>query len=432
MIRAFRLLLGLLLVFVIPVSATAQAWIRGETSARATGLAGSGVAIADGADVVFFNPAGLVDLPGTTVLASAAVDVRDVSLRGFDRTVFEGDQTFDPGGGVFLSHELAEGLSGGLGASNPWGFEIEWDDPDAFAGKFIATSTSFRALDVSAALAYRVDERWSVGARLDVVDASFDSERFEQDPELSALGGGAPIPLAHTEFDLAGTGIGWSAGVRGRPIDGLALGVRFRSEVVLDLVGAADFTIVAPASLRDFRLADGTRIGDLLEARFEDQVVELDFVLPRSLAFGAAWDTGPSLRIVAEAAWTDWEESDALALGFADPELSDRVPLDYEGAWTIRGGLEYRDPAGIVLRAGYAREGSPAPVRGVNPLLPDADRNTFSIGAGVRWARIDIDAGYRISLFDDREGVAFPTDAFPDGIYETVEHRLAVGIAHRL
>lgn len=426
------MLLGLLFVLLLQGSAVAQAWVRGEPSARATGLAGSGIAIADGADVVFFNPAGLVDLPGTTVLASATVDAGDVSLRGFDRTVFEGDRAFDPGGGAFLSHQLAEGLSGGLAVTTPWGFEIEWADPDAFAGKFIATSTSFRALDVSAALAYRIDERWSVGARLDVVDANFDSERFEQDPELSALGGGAPIPLARTELDLAGTGIGWSTGVRARPIDGLALGLRYRSEVVLDLVGAADFTLVAPKSLRDFRLSDGTRIGDLLDARFEDQVARLDFVLPRSLAVGAAYDTGTRLRIVAEAAWTDWGESDALALGFADPELSDRVPLAYEGAWTVRGGLEYRDPTGIVLRAGYAREESPAPVRGVNPLLPDADRNTFSIGAGVRWGRIDIDAGYRISLFDDREGVAFPADAFPDGIYETIEHRLAVGLAHRL
>lgn len=428
---ALRHLLGLLLVLVVPTSVFSQAWTRGEPSARATGVAGAGVAVADGADVVFFNPAGLAALPGTQVLATAVFDARDVSLRGFDRSVFDADQSPDPGGGVFVSHALAEGLTGGLGAFTPWGFEVEWDDPDDFTGRFVSTSSSFRVFQVSPALAYALDDRLAVGVAVDVVDAKLESARFEQDPGLSALGGGGPIPLAASSFELAGDAIGWSVGVRARPVDGLALGLRYREEVAIDLAGPVEFSIVAPASLREFRLPDGTRVGDVLEARFEDQAARLEIVLPRGLAFGAAWETDFRVRLVAEASWTDWDESDAFAFGFRDPALSDTIPLAYRSAWTFRGGAEYRDPTGVVLRAGYGRERSPAPVRGVNPLLPDADRDTFSIGVGVGWNRVEIDAGYRISLFEDREGIAFPSDGSPDGIYETVAHRLSVGVARR-
>jgi len=403
-----------------------------DQSPRATGLAGAGVALADAPDAVFFNPAGLVDLPGTMVMGSLSTNVRDVSFRPFDRSASSGDDSFDPGASFFVTHALAKDLAGGIGVLFPWSFDVDWNAGDDFRGRFFATSTRFRALDVTAALAYRIDERWSVGVGIDIVGGDFENARFEQDPALSALGGGDPIALARTDFDFSGTDVGWNAAVRGRPIDRVTVGLQFRDEVELDLAGAARFSLVAPASLRDFRLPDGARVGELLEERFETQVARLKIVLPRTVVFGAAFEAGPRLRFVGEAQWTDWEEAGTLGFVFADPTLDDRVALDFEGAWTVRGGLEYRDPTGVVLRAGYAREESPAPLVGVTPLLPDGDRDTFTLGAGIRWAGFDIDGGYRVSLQEDREGIAFPSSVTADGLFETIEHRFSVGISRRL
>jgi hypothetical protein len=68
----------------------------------------------------------------------------------------------------------------------------------------------------------------------------------------------------------------------------------------------------------------------------------------------------------------------------------------------------------------------------VTPLFPDAEREALSAGAGIDWRGIGLEIAYRLTVLDDREGVALPSDtADPDGVYESTEHDLSIGVIRR-
>jgi hypothetical protein len=81
---------------------------------------------------------------------------------------------------------------------------------------------------------------------------------------------------------------------------------------------------------------------------------------------------------------------------------------------------------------GYAREESPAPRAGVTPLFPDAEREALSGGASFDVRGVELEAAYRLTVLDDREGVALPSStAAPDGVYESTEHDFSIAVVRR-
>ena len=55
------------------------------------------------------------------------------------------------------------------------------------------------------------------------------------------------------------------------------------------------------------------------------------------------------------------------------------------------------------LRAGYFFDQTPVPDETVDPLLPDADRHSFSFGAGLHNAFCTLDLAYMWVHFVDRD-----------------------------
>jgi hypothetical protein len=68
----------------------------------------------------------------------------------------------------------------------------------------------------------------------------------------------------------------------------------------------------------------------------------------------------------------------------------------------------------------------------VTPLFPDAEREALSAGAGFDWRGTGVEVAYRLTVLDDREGVALPSEtADPDGVYESTEHDLSIAVTRR-
>jgi long-chain fatty acid transport protein len=281
-------------------------------------------------------------------------------------------------------------------------------------------------------VAYEIAPGVAIAAGIAIVDAALDLNRFEQDPALSALGGEGPIALARGAYDLGGNGAGWNLAAYWRPREDVAAGVQVRGRVAIDLSGAVDFTIVAPPELRQVIEADGRTIGERIDERYADQIARSSLELPPVAVGGVAWTPITTVVLAADLHWMGWSTLDDIPIVLADPALADRTPLGYEDAWAVRVGAEARPGGGVAVRVGYEREWSPAPVGGVTPLVPDADRDAVTLGAGLRWMEMDLEFGYRLAVFEDRDGVAFPVNSTaPDGRYESVEHRFAIGATRR-
>jgi long-chain fatty acid transport protein len=147
---------------------------------------------------------------------------------------------------------------------------------------------------------------------------------------------------------------------------------------------------------------------------------------------GAAWDPVPSVTITADVQRIGWGDLDELAFTPLGPAPADPIALEWQDVWAWRIGAEARRPGGYALRIGYAREESPAPRGGVTPLFPDAEREALSAGVALDWRGIGLEIAYRLTVLDDREGLALPSDtADPDGVYESTEHDLSIGVVRR-
>ena len=68
----------------------------------------------------------------------------------------------------------------------------------------------------------------------------------------------------------------------------------------------------------------------------------------------------------------------------------------------------------------------------MTPLFPDAEREALSGGASFRVRGIELEAAYRLTVLDDREGVALPsTTTAADGVYESTEHDISIAVVRR-
>lgn len=426
-----RALAALLFVGALPAAAFAQGFLHWPQSPRSTAMGGAGTGLAAGPGAAFHSPAGIAWLEGTQLEIGARLAADGGSFHAFGQGEFDRDAGLVAAPALFATHAIAENLTGGLAITSPWGIDVDWQRPEEFAGRFLTSGTRLSSLDASLTLAWRAGERWGLSLGPDIVYLRLDRDRLAHDPELSAIGGEGPIALARAGYDVDGTAIGVVAGAFGSPRPGVSLGASFRAPVTVSLEGLVDFTIVAPAEIQALVRGDRT-IGEILAETYVDQSARLEIPLPYVLSLGAAWDPVPSLTVAVDAqriGWGDLDELDFVPLG---PAPGDLVSLDWEDVWAWRIGAEVRRPEGLALRLGYAREESPAPRAGVTPFFPDAEREALSGGAAFRVRGIEIEAAYRLTVLDDREGVAMPsTTTAPDGVYESTEHDVSFAVVRR-
>ncbi|MGH7543865.1 MAG: OmpP1/FadL family transporter [Gemmatimonadota bacterium] len=427
-------LLALSCLVGLPTPARSQALLRTGVSARALGMGGAAVATARDAGAAYHNPAGIVELTGTHVQVTGFASADAGRLRVFGDREYDEEDGLRLDGSLFVTHQVAQGVTAGVSVTEPWFLDIDWERPTSFAGRFRASEAQLRTLSVSPVVAFGPLGRWSLAAGIEAVHSDLNLQRFENDPALSALGGGEPISLARTTIESDATGVGWTASAAFRPEPRITLAGGYHSEIEIVYNGFADFLIIAPETLQDVVLPDGeTTVRNLLDDRFTDRPVRIPLVLPRRGVAGIAVRPFEQFELAIDAGWTDRGAVDSLAVLYADSVLDDSTPWPLRGGWDIHIGSELQLRNGMRVRLGYAWEESRGPAAAVTPFAPASGADAISGGVGFLWEGMTFDLGYRITFYDDAEGVAFPhnTEA-ADGVYESLEHRLAIGVSRTL
>ena len=123
-------------------------------------------------------------------------------------------------------------------------------------------------------------------------------------------------------------------------------------------------------------------------------------------------------------------------LDFASPTNPDQtIEEQYKDIWQLRFGLDVDLSPQVKAMFGYVHDNTPQPVQSISPLLPDADREDFSIG--LRWQRdrLRLTACYMAVLFHDRTNIVDgvierfdPTQ--PDGRYDSFANILGLGVGY--
>lgn len=442
-------------------------------SSCATAMAGAQVAEpCDDASAVLYNPAALALQPSTlglgiTGIYGAGSFTYDVTGERVER-----DAKVTPVPFGFLNYRVNDKLAAAVGAFAPYGLGLAW--PLEFEGRFASYDSELRNIYIQPTVSYAPSTFLSFGAGVDVVLASIDINRrldLAETPlptqpfpgrtlTFGNLGIAPGTDFANVGLSGSGTGYTFHLGAMARLTEQLSLGARYLHSVQIDYEGDADFERV----LTNLTLprgnplsAPGNQLGlpvgspvplDLVLARsFEsggplaDQGVRTSLELPSQLVVGLGYTPVPGWKILGDLQWTGWSSFDEALIDLQGAGPDAPLILDYQDTRTYRLGTEFVAGDVLTLRAGFIYNEAAQREFAVSPLLPEAERNYYTIGLGYHFnPNLRLDVGYQLVDQSARRGrvrgrPAGLSDAelraLNVGVYETEAHVLNATFAYQ-
>jgi long-chain fatty acid transport protein len=405
-----------------------------ETSVKNLGRGQAGVATAsDDASVVTNNPAAMVNLDKNTVQVDVtAIDISfefeggGTSAAGTPLTGGDGGnagsvQAVPNLSAVFPLHGALEGLTVGAAIGAPFGLKTEYDRD--WVGRYNAVESDLKVVDLTLSAAVQLHERFSVGVGFiyERADVTL-SNAVDFGSIMAGTGIPGALPQGADGFATVsgdGNGIGWLAGAQWKPTDALTLGFSHRSEVDLDLEGEVEFD--TPASFQAaqavYRLlasnpalppaqrAQLAVLGNGFGAPGAAEGITAPLTTPSVSTLSATYAVSDSVRVMADAQWTDWSSLRNINIDYANPFQPNTVE---DFSWTDTEmyaiGAEWDLSDRFTLRGGVTRDETPTHIETRTPRLPDNDRMLYSIG--FTWNVSDafsVDAAYQRIEIDSSE-----------------------------
>jgi long-chain fatty acid transport protein len=418
------LVVGLLIMLVGAQPCFAGGFALYQGSARGNALEGTLVGRGDDPSAIFFNPAGITQLPGLQAQMGATVflPTLEVTTRfgGQSTTTRMVDNTWVTPN-FYSTYQFSENVWLGLGLFSQFGLGTEFDEN--WPGRYNGYEGVIQSLTFNPNIALKLNDRLSAAIGLDVIwfdlllkqkiDAS-----FKKDPNVTTFD--ADQALRGDSF-----GYGFNAGLHYKPLDWMALGVSYRSQVKVGAKGEAEF--IKPAGvpgLNDF---------------FNNTGVDSSITLPDILFTGLMVKPMDRLSIEFDAVLTRWSSFDKLVISYdRDPFANTGGPIsrvtrkDWRDVWRYAVGVEYNALDWLDLRASYVYDETPDPSRTFNYLTPVNDCQAFSMGPGFRWKSWTFDLSYTFVFGFDRSVPA----RLSEGVLESEignlrEHLIGLNIGYR-
>lgn len=385
----------------LPTVAAAGGFSVFEQGTKAMGMAGAFTAQADDPSALFHNVGGLAFFDereiavGLTLITST--DESFVGLPPEPGPDARGslESLREPLPHLYWVQPVGERWRFGLAINAPFGLKTEWENPDAFPGRFINTEASLLVIDLNPNLGVRVSDDLGLGFGLIVRSSEVELNRRQQAPHPVF---GRPVDVARVglESDME-QGYGWQAGLLHHASDRVSWGFSYRSTVSVDYSGTARFQQI-PIGILAF---DQFIAGQIPFDR--DLDIETGIEFPDTASLGVAVEVTPAALVELDVNWAGWSTFDVLPITFPNvPPLSIRRPENWDDVYNYRLGLRWSTAGASEWRFGFVYDESPQPTRAVSPLLPDADRNGYTVGWGHEGPRYDLDLALMYLDFDDR------------------------------
>lgn len=344
-----------------------------EAGARSSALGGAMVGRADDLSAIFWNPAGITQLPGLRAMigATAIMPRTDIDTRFgpvTTRTGMKEDVFFPPH--VYLSYDIGGSVWLGLGVFSPFGLGVEYA-PD-WPGRINNIKTTIDTLNINPNIAFKVTDYLSLAVGLDAMHLGYETRRT-----LPLF----PLGLQDTTLKADSFGYGFNAGVHVKPTDYLSAGISYRSQVRQKLKGDATF---APAG-------------------FLSAPIQGSIILPDMIFAGVMVRPIKPLTVEVGLVWTHWSLIRQLDISFNNPLGTLSELKQWHDTWRAQLGVEYRAADWLDLRAGYVFDEEAIPGTYADYVVPASDRHQFSLGAGFHWRNWTLDLSYSYLFMVDKE-----------------------------
>jgi len=379
---------ALVMTVLMPAAAIAGGFSNPDFGARRMGMFAV-TARPDDVTAVFHNPAGLTLQSGTEFYHAQSWFFLDLGMKMYDSqgVLHPTDHEIRPDWSVgfipfigVASDLGTERLRVGFGiyAPNAYGAALPGDEPT----RYHATRALFIASRATGSVAYKVSEKFSVGASLHLIYVYMTASRLMnplvlQDPDRRF---DDPSKLKPFDYKLKLDGHDWTwgfdLGVLFHPLDSLRIGAAFNSGSKIGLNG--DVKLTAPD-------------GSVTKARHQT-----DMTIPFALKGGINWEFAPDFELGADIYYWHYQVLQEQVSKLSTPIMGMsefRDPKAYGNSWSWNTGLLYRVIPPLELMFGFQMDFTPIPSRTYSLDNPSTDQKGVSWGA--RW---QINPDWRASL----------------------------------
>jgi long-chain fatty acid transport protein len=353
---------------------------------RQTGMGNTGSALADVTNT-FYNPGAVGFIEGSAVAAGGnAIFGKTEFAPATGGTIYKTD---NPLGTPFYLHAMFgfgkdKAFKAGLSVVTPYGSSVKWQE--GWIGQTNLEQISLRAIYIQPTIAYRVNDKFSVGGGFQYMIGGVNLQRKTALP-VNGL-------FVDTELEGKATGMGWNLGFVAKPFDKFSVGLAYRSKIEAEVKeGDATFSNIPSLS---------GPAGAAINASFPNinngtstTKFAAKLPLPAVLTLGMSWNANDNLLFNFEARYTFWSAYKELAFNFSDPVAGSTVsasPRLYQDRVTIGVGGEYKVKSLSIRAGGYF---DPTPVRDGYMTAETPDANTLGVTGGLGYAigkKVNIDA----------------------------------------
>ena len=356
-------------VSLIALAAAAPALAGGfylqEQSPLDVGRAFAGsAAIGDSAATVWYNPAGITQLPGANLeLGAHLLEVEShQSDRGSTRSGPGGAGSFATGGNSggnpfsqpvlvpsgYGSFQVTPRLWVGLGVSFPFGLKVVYDEQ--FFGRYDSIKSDLHDVNIQPSVAYKINDQISIGGGVDIQTLKADLESAL--PNLSPA-----LPDGRIRIKGQDLAFGWNAGITAN-FGALKLGGHYRSHINHELDGNVEIT----GLLGPLAGSNGSRAGTA------------PISTPDIATVSAVFAVKPDLRLLGSVNWYNWSRFKRITVENASGAVFLDSEQRYRDTWSYSGAAEADISKKLTLRAGGMFDETPTRDGFRTTRVPDGNR----------------------------------------------------------
>ena len=311
-------------------------------------------ATADSPSAIFYNPAGITQLPGTSVELGYYGTVYDSNVRPAIGGNYDSSNKFEGVPDFYATFAVPDTrFSFGLGVYSPFGLGTAYPDNTPF--RSLATSATLMYITLNPVVAYKVTKTFSLAAGPTINYANADFRR------------GILTPGDEFRFGGDGFACGFSLGAMWQPTEQHSFGVTSRSATHMDLYGHVDTT-----SLTTF----------LFPSSRERATGNIDF--PQQIIGAYSFRPTPQWNLEVDVNWTDWQQDKGITVREANGTNVLDV-FNWHSEFTISAGVTRTFDNGLSLSAGFFYCPGATPDAYYTPSVPDTDLYAFTWGVDYRF-----------------------------------------------
>jgi long-chain fatty acid transport protein len=403
------------LLALTPVALRASGTQVGFKDAFATARGNAFVATADNPSAIYYNPAGLTQLQGQEISATAYVVQLSATFHPAYSTV---TSSLNKETQVLPQVYYAWAPAGakwalGLGIYAPFGLSTDWNNSDKpFSDSLyeFATKNKETYTTINPVFAWRLTDTLSIGGGLTF-------NRLKVDLNRGLLFSGIPYNGLF-RLNADGTDVGYNLGLRWQPAVEHAFGLSYQARTNFSVSGTTTLRLLpAFPSVQPMTTVNPA---------------QAYFAFPEVVIAGYSYRPTPQWNFEADIDWTNWSCLKSVAIAAAGNPGS--IVFNWKASCFYELGVTRYLADGWQVSAGYTLSENSVPDATWNPAVPDATRHFLCAGVGYAQGPVRFMLTLQRALAGTRQvnsGQRTLAGFSPDGAYETSINTLSVSLDFR-